>query len=303
VGTAKLTRVLASEEAGFQLKFKNEVNPFRVSAVFVMPGETIQFEIDEPRTNHIYTLESQAGLFVAESGTKWQWTAPARPGLTVVRVSDVVLKDDMTLNVFVMVPASRVKRGVLNGYRIGQYPLRPLKGNPIYEVPRGFVEVTSQNRDVAVSPHFTLGQFLCKQKGGYPKYLVLKERLVYQLENILGQVNERGYRTDTLAVMSGYRTPYYNHAIRNVPFSRHQYGDAADIFIDRNRDGDMDDLNGDGKVNFKDSQILSDIIGDLDEEDSLDRFAGGVGTYRATRAHGPFVHVDTRGNRAQWAMK
>jgi hypothetical protein len=27
---------------------------------------------------------------------------------------------------------------------------------------------------------------------------------------------------------------------------------------------------------------------------------GGVGVYHATNAHGPFAHVDVRGNRARW---
>jgi hypothetical protein len=27
---------------------------------------------------------------------------------------------------------------------------------------------------------------------------------------------------------------------------------------------------------------------------------GGVAPYKATRAHGPFVHVDVRGERARW---
>jgi uncharacterized protein YcbK (DUF882 family) len=27
---------------------------------------------------------------------------------------------------------------------------------------------------------------------------------------------------------------------------------------------------------------------------------GGIGIYKATSAHGPFVHIDVRGNRARW---
>jgi hypothetical protein len=27
---------------------------------------------------------------------------------------------------------------------------------------------------------------------------------------------------------------------------------------------------------------------------------GGIGIYKANRAHGPFVHVDTRGTPARW---
>ena len=47
--------------------------------------------------------------------------------------------------------------------------------------------------------------------------------------------------------MSGYRTPFYNRSIGNqTRFSRHVYGDAADIYADDDGDGKMDDLDGDG---------------------------------------------------------
>ena len=52
------------------------------------------------------------------------------------------------------------RNGLLNGYAIGQYPARLLNGNPIYERPAGFVEVTKDNEDTRLSPHFKLKQFL-----------------------------------------------------------------------------------------------------------------------------------------------
>ena len=72
-------------------------------------------------------------------------------------------KDAIAVHAFVMVPASAVKNGMLNGYRIGAYPAKPLKGNPLYVPPAGFIEVTKDNQDTKVSPHFTLKQFLCKE--------------------------------------------------------------------------------------------------------------------------------------------
>ena len=72
-----------------------------------------------------------------------------------------------------MVPATRVKNGFLNGYRIGTYPATPLKGNPMLPARRrGFIEVTKENQDTKVSPHFTLKQFLCKEDTtrAFPKY-------------------------------------------------------------------------------------------------------------------------------------
>jgi hypothetical protein len=30
---------------------------------------------------------------------------------------------------------------------------------------------------------------------------------------------------------------------------------------------------------------------------------GGHGVYRPNRVHGPFVHIDVRGNAARWSMR
>jgi len=207
----------------------------------------------------------------------------------------------MRLNVFVIVPLSRARDGWINGYHIDAYPSVPLKGLAAYKPPRGFIEVTEANADTPVSPHFTLRQFLCKQEGEFPKYVVLRERLLLKLELLLERVNAVGYRCDTFQVMSGYRTPFYNRSIGNVKYSRHVYGGAADIFIDeRPRDGVMDDLNGDGRTDLYDAGVLYDLIDKLYGTDAYAPFIGGLGRYDATPAHGPFVHVDVRGFHARW---
>jgi len=101
--------------------------------------------------------------------------------------------------------------------------------------------------------------------------------------------------------MSGYRTPYYNQLIGNVRYSRHLWGDAADIFIDEDpRDDTMDDLNGDCKIDYRDAKILFDIAEELFSDPQLSHFQGGLGWYKTSSAHGPFVHVDVRGWRARW---
>jgi hypothetical protein len=122
-----------------------------------------------------------------------------------------------------------------------------------------------------------------------------------KLELILQAVNERGYTCDTFHIMSGYRTPYYNKAIGNVKYSRHLWGGAADIFIDENpRDGMMDDLNRDSKIDYRDAAVLYDIIDGLYGKPFYASFVGGLARYRKTPTHGPFVHVDVRGFRARW---
>lgn len=149
-----------------------------------------------------------------------------------------------------------------------------------------------------------LGQFLCKQDGGYPKYLVLRERLLLKLEYLLEMVHRKGYAAETFAVLSGFRTPFYNHAIRNVKYSRHQWGGAADIFIDVDpQDGVMDDLDGNGKVDVDDALLFYKLIDAEPGKREYEPFIGGLGLYGTTTAHGPFVHVDARGFRARWGAE
>jgi len=122
-----------------------------------------------------------------------------------------------------------------------------------------------------------------------------------KLELILENINRGGYQCDTLHIMSGYRTPAYNKAIRNVEYSRHLWGGAADIFIDKNPgDGIMDDLNGDDRIDFHDAAVLYGIIDKMYGKPWYEVFVGGLGKYKKTASHGPFVHVDVRGFRARW---
>jgi hypothetical protein len=244
----------------------------RISTITALPGETVGLEAMDRR---------------------WTWTAPGTPGLYRLQVISSDERDSLTIQAFVLVPLTQLRGEYLNRYRIGRYPARALRGSAIYRPPVGFIEVTRDNEDAFVSPHFQLKQFLCKQDSGYPKYVVLNEGLLQRLERLLALVNESGYSASTFYVMSGYRTPAYNRALGNVLYSRHTFGSAADIFIDENHDGRMDDLNGDGRSDERDAEVLYRLF---DGPQST----GGLGKYRETRAHGPFVHVDIRDRRARW---
>lgn len=291
----------SAETAGFSVKFNDEVSSYRILGVFVLPQETITLEVQEALTHHQYFLKTTAGKATPLTASKWQWQAPQEAGLYPVKIVRTPSADSVVLNIFVMIPYERLRGESLNGYRIGKYASTPLKQLPTYKPPRGFIEVTQENQETLIAPHFKLKQFLCKQNGDYPKYAVLSERLLMKLELILEQVNEKGYRCDTFHIMSGYRTPYYNKTIGNVKYSRHVYGSAADIFIDVNPpDGMMDDLNGDGKADHHDAAILYDIIDAMSGKPWYERFAGGLAKYKQNAAHGPFVHVDMRGFRARW---
>ena len=238
-----------------------------ISTLTALPGETV-------------TVEAL--------GRRWDWTAPREPGFYPIHVDSVT-----TIQAFVLVPYNRLRGEYINGYRIGRYPTRALGGRAIYQAPAGFVEVTRANENTFVTPHFRLKQFLCKQSGGYPKYVVLDERLLQTLEHLLDVANDAGVRASTFTVMSGYRTPAYNRALGNVLYSRHTWGAAADIFIDENADGRMDDLNADGRSDVRDAEVLYRLFDEAQER-------GGMGKYHPTAAHGPFVHVDIRDRRARW---
>lgn len=285
----------------YAVNFNGKRIDWHTFAFFVMPDQDyeIRVHVDEATAVHIDPAE---GTLKGSTSRGGLWRAPARQGLQVLRIQPEG-HAPMILNVMVMVPADQVRDGYLNGYRIGQYPSKPLRGNPIYLPPPGLVEVTPELLDLPVSPHFTLGQFLCKQQPDHwPKYLVLREALVAKLEIILAEVNQRGLHTDTFHVMSGYRTPWYNQAIGNGQYSRHVWGGAADIFIDTNGNGRMDDLNGDGRIDMRDAQILLDIIEDLYETRKHQRLHGGLGLYGPRPHRGPFVHVDARGHEARWTV-
>lgn len=280
--------------ADFKVTVQGLDTNHKVLALSVMPNETLHIKPEVA-----VAVVVNGGLLKKTVGHNWDWKAPAKSGLYPISLSTTNGKR-MTLNVFVLRPASDIKKGKLDGYRIGVYPDKPFKGLPTYREPKGYIEVNATNKTTFVSPHFTLEQFLCKLPAvNGKKFIVLQTPLLLKLEKILSTVNARGFRTDSFFVMSGYRTPFYNRSIRSSRNSRHIYGGAADIYIDTTpQDGRMDDLNNDAKINRKDAAILYDLIEQLSQQQGW--IVGGLGEYEANHAHGPFVHVDARGYRARW---
>lgn len=301
VFSSALSVAYTPEECAFSVKLNEEVSNQHITSMFLLPDEILTITIVQPGATIDYDLMYSIGSIVKLGRNQWSWKAPQETGLYILTIHSAHSTDTMKLNVFVMVPYSALKGEYLDGYRIGKYPATPFKQLSIYKPPRGFIEVTPENESTFLTPHFQLKQFLCKQASGYPKYIVLRERLLLKLETILEKTNEKGYATETFNVLSGYRTPYYNKAIGNVRYSRHNWGGAADIFIDENpKDGMMDDLNKDGKNNWEDAKVLYDIIDEMYGKPWYAPFVGGLGRYKKTDAHGPFVHVDVRGFHARW---
>lgn len=217
-----------------------------------------------------------------------------------------VLRDSSASSLFTFItlrPFSDKVRGRVGGYRMGYWPFeRRRMRSEAYAGLDGFIEVTPENQDTQVSEHFRLRDFLTKdQRDVWPKYLVLDTKLIDKLELVIAELERQGYDVEYMSVMSGFRTPQYNQkgvGRGRAEASRHQYGDAADVFIDNDRNGRMDDLNRDGRVDTRDARMLLDAVERV--EAAYPGLVGGVGVYAATRAHGPFTHIDARGNRARW---
>jgi hypothetical protein len=291
--------VAAPQRVSFAVKLKEEVSPLPVLAMFVMPGEQVPLEAVLTDSTVRYTAETGGGRLARLGPSRWRWTAPMDKGLYPVWVRDSASGETITLNAFVLVPMPTA--ATIGGFMVGHYEPRPLRGDPTYAQPTGFVEVTEENRGTLVAPHFTIGQFVSKQSGGYPKYLVLRERLLLKLEMLLEEVQSSGLPVSTFRILSGYRTPFYNRSIGNeTRYSRHVYGDAADIYVDEDEDGTMDDLDGDGRITLDDVRTLAAVVEGLSRKSWYQPFEGGLGLYKANAVHGPFVHVDVRGYPARW---
>jgi hypothetical protein len=203
--------------------------------------------------------------------------------------------------VFTMRSFGQKVRASLNGYKMGYWPAE--KGrvrSEAYRNPDGFVEVTRDNEDTRVSEHFRLRDFLSRgQANVWPKYVVLREPLLDKLELVIQDLNAHGINAEGMRIQSGFRTPARNSAVRgegSARDSRHQFGDAADVFIDQEGTGRMSDLNGDGRVNFADVKLILAAVERV--EAKYPELVGGTGLY--TGRSGSFAHIDVRGVRARW---
>ena len=147
---------------------------------------------------------------------------------------------------------------------------------------------------LSVSPHFKVAEFLCHEPKTYPRLFYVHPNLLRKLELLILES-----KIEDLSIMSGYRTPLYNASIGNGRFSMHVYGRAADVYVDANRDGVMDDINGDGEIGVGDAQYLAKLFEGVEKSSGL---IGGIGVYDWNRdsTRTPFVHVDVRGFKARW---
>lgn len=283
----------------FSVAIRGLVNPFAIMSTMAMPGEKVSLEIKDG--DGMYEVIATGGtIFPGDDNKHWSWEMPNKPGVYCATVTDKSSGTTMLLHGMVKTPYDG--GGKLEGYKIGEYKKEPLNGNPRYGFPSGFVKVTAKNADTWVSPHLQLKQFLCKQSSSYPSFVLLESRLLLKLETLLAKLREGGVAGNSLYITSAFRTPHYNRALGNTTdYSRHLYGDAADIFVDKNDDYRLDDLNKDGKVDDMDAKHLSRLVEEVSK--SLPKyFSGGLGFYAFKKERTAFIHTDTRGYDARWGF-
>ena len=207
-----------------------------------------------------------------------------------------------TFSFITLMPFARKLGTEINGYNVGWWPAEHRVMPTNYDNPIGFVEVTPLNVSTQLSEHFRLSDFVTHdQSTVWPKYVVLREDLLDKLELVLETLQGEGVPANRAVVLSGFRSPQYNQRGFNEGMafaSRHQYGDAADIIIDSNGDGRMDDMNRDGIVDFRDTDVINRAVERV--EWRFPDLVGGLGLYHATGPSGPFAHIDVRGKRARW---
>ncbi len=295
-----ISAAVSADEVNFGIKFQNcDTLYFNRFFQMVMPGKTIEFSVESenPEDIEVYSVK---GNVEQRNDRQWIYTAPENSGDDKLAISNNVMGQSVVVTVFVLEPLSKMKGEYLNGYHIGSYPEESYKGNSNYKKPEGLIEVTEENMDLFITPHFQLKQFLCKQQSEWPKYLLLNPKLLVKLEFLISELHKEKVNVKSLFIMSGYRTPYYNKQIGNVKNSRHVYGDAADIYVDENNDGVIDDLNEDNKHTMSDAEVLHKIVSRYDNDPDYEHLMGGLGKYNKNSAHTYFIHVDTRGYKARW---
>jgi len=121
-----------------------------------------------------------------------------------------------------------------------------------------------------LTENFSLHEFRCRDGSDVPEeYMDNVLELAQNLQVL------RDYVGKPIRVISGYRSPKYNHKIGGAKRSQHMVAKAGDIKIS-------------GLTPAEIKAIIVKLIGEGKMK------SGGVGLYRT------FVHYDVRGRNARW---
>src|SRR5579862_4247029 len=269
----------SSGEVRLQLRMPGELFDFPISAATDREQAEYQW-LKAEDSNAVVPPEPLRGSAVA---------APVRPGfyrLAVLRADQVKIVDSLVVGV--LVPFSAKLGSTLNGYRIGRYRFERTPREAT-SAPKGFVEVLATDTDLPVSRHFRLADFLTHDgQETWPRYVALDTRIVDKVELVLRYLGSHDHDIP-VDMHSGFRTPLYNLRVpRAASDSRHQYGDAVDVWID---------VDGDGRATYMDALAVANAV-EMVERDHPE-LVGGLGVY-GSRGTAAYVHIDVRGERKRW---
>jgi hypothetical protein len=99
------------------------------------------------------------------------------------------------------------------------YP-EPYLGNPQYRKPTRYVDLRVADHSQAVAKNFVFDEFMSVAKGPFGLFQV------HAMESLQAVREASG---GSVTVNSGYRNVSYNEGVGGAEYSRHMYGDAADI--------------------------------------------------------------------------
>lgn len=199
--------------------------------------------------------------------------------------------------------------GVIEGCPIGVYPNENAKDvkaviadrRDRYRPPRWFVAATSATRELYVSEHFRLREFVPNAPKDATTYFPYNANLVRTLEAILADLKTSEMPTPHVRILRGFLSPYDAERLRRagaqlLTWNRYQYGDGVLVVANGDAGEKMGDLNRDGKVDVRDAEKLAGAISGVQKRLGL---PGWIGVY-AERPdkmlpETPMVGFDLRG--------
>jgi hypothetical protein len=67
--------------AGFTIKVRDLISPYRVLGIFVLPGEEVPISLEGSKGKESFSLEASAGTTRISGPGKWVWNLPENKGL------------------------------------------------------------------------------------------------------------------------------------------------------------------------------------------------------------------------------
>jgi len=309
---------------GQKIHIALEANGEPTSAVVANGGQNATASISEQ-----FEWTAEKGELRDVTAKELVYECPKESGSTVLKAKCVhaiaikgggsevspTVKSNWSLHVFVQFPFDREGKGTIQNYPVGVYPDEnsPRTDATVrdraaaYHPPKWFARVAKSERGIRISPHFTIGQFCSPYTNEDPVYVAISPRLIDRLEQIHDRLITPERKDPRIAILRAFISPNEANQLRRkglvmAEFSRYLYGDAASIILDQNSDGVMDDLNGDGKADLEDVDVLARIVEGIERDTKI---YGGLGMYSGPGKDQllpktPFLAIDLRGVKSRF---